>query len=252
MARISALPVAVLPQLVHPPVYTFKDESTAGAANLVIVKARDDAALDTAYEESDIKTRDETALDIIDKEPNVNTRSEAAVEAVNPDSHNIETRGYRGGNDRDRQDYYYDSSRKSRGEHNTPADDWKYQDNLAKLRAGNCGTGCINSIKSYDSVASRDSKLARARTDQDYYNYDRYTNAKYDYRGYDTYNYPVAGSRASRGEHNTPADDWKYQDNLAKLRAGNCGTGCINSIKSYDSVAHKDFVAYKKGYYPPY
>ncbi|KAK2059736.1 hypothetical protein LY76DRAFT_645251 [Colletotrichum caudatum] len=56
----------------------------------------------------------------------------------------------------------YVSSRASRGEHNTAADDDKYRDNIAKLEAGNCGEGCHHSLYSYQSVESKDAKLANA------------------------------------------------------------------------------------------
>ncbi|KXH34576.1 hypothetical protein CSIM01_11800 [Colletotrichum simmondsii] len=204
-------------------------------------------------------------------------------------------------NNYDHHDYNYGvqrSSRASRGEHNTPADDWKYRDNLVKQDNHDCGSGCKHSLASYRSVASKDSRIAR---EKDYHNYnhqdDKYNNwhpkdyhvngngynhnnGHYDDRtirtntyypkdhhptnyndihhndyhgnnyhtngnGYDHHNnghdYGVQrSSRASRGEHNTPQDVIKHNNNHYKLDHNNCGVNCHKSLASYHSVAAAD------------
>ncbi|KAF9869392.1 hypothetical protein CkaCkLH20_13109 [Colletotrichum karsti] len=174
------------------------------------------------------------------------------------------------------------SSRASRGEHNTPADDWKYRDNLVKQDNHNCGTHCVDSLNSYRSVASKDSRLSRERQQNEYYNshhtgnydhprtYDRHVTGNnpgsYDHHSTTyypkdhhaapittykdhSYDHPVTydrhyngkpSSRASRGEHNTRQDDINHGINHYKLDHHDCGSHCIDSIKSYHSVASAD------------
>ncbi|KAK2027590.1 hypothetical protein LX32DRAFT_694682 [Colletotrichum zoysiae] len=86
--------------------------------------------------------------------------------------------GYGGGGygGHDYHAYNYVSSRASRGEHNTAADDQKYRDNIAKLEAGNCGEGCHHSLYSYQSVESKDAKLAAANNGN--YCYDHHDDKK--------------------------------------------------------------------------
>ncbi|KAK2018508.1 hypothetical protein LZ32DRAFT_653832 [Colletotrichum eremochloae] len=67
--------------------------------------------------------------------------------------------------------YDHVSSRASRGEHNTAADNEKYRDNLVKLDNGNCGIDCHRSLDSYRSVASKDSRLSRVNDNDYYYHY---------------------------------------------------------------------------------
>ncbi|GJC90333.1 hypothetical protein ColLi_13171 [Colletotrichum liriopes] len=134
---VYALPVAVLPEFIHPSVYAFKDDNTAGGVDVdPFLNARYAAAVDTTDVEPDIDARDETALDVLDAEPNIKARSEPpvmdpedqaedgpriqarsedAVEAADPSIYNLKARGYQDNNDYDRHPSYYTSSRASRG-----------------------------------------------------------------------------------------------------------------------------------------
>ncbi|KAF4915978.1 hypothetical protein CGCVW01_v010199 [Colletotrichum viniferum] len=51
---------------------------------------------------------------------------------------------------------------RANGKPNTPAEAKKHEDNHARQRAGNCGSGCKSSLSSYHSQASTDSKNSKA------------------------------------------------------------------------------------------
>ncbi|ORY61437.1 uncharacterized protein BCR38DRAFT_34800 [Pseudomassariella vexata] len=131
----------------------------------------------------------------------------------------------------------------------------KYEDNLVKLRTGNCGEGCHNSIASYESKHSRRSNSPQGRRDDDAEEREKYEDNLEKLRngncGQGCLNsinsYQSKNSRKSNSPSNAiliPRDDddaerEKYEDNLEKLRNGNCGEGCHNSINSYQSQASR-------------
>ncbi|KAK1636958.1 hypothetical protein BDP81DRAFT_449088 [Colletotrichum phormii] len=256
-ASVTAVPVAVLPSLIHPPVHVFRadpaDEAVEGEPN---IEARDNFDL-----EPEIHARDE---------PHIQARSEAAAAGIDPNYHIVDAKGitpeddwkyrdnlaklnanncgkdcyrsinsYRSRVSREHRPYYdrstdyhannYDhhdnygvqrSSRASRGEHNTPADDWKYKDNLVKQDNHNCGTHCEASLNSYRSVASKDSRLAREKDYHDYNHQDDKYNNWYpkDYHtngnGYNNHNNGHYDDRTLRTNTYYPKDHHptKYND----------------------------------------
>ncbi|GKT97150.1 hypothetical protein Ct61P_15000 [Colletotrichum tofieldiae] len=121
---VYALPVAVLPEFIHPPVYAFKDDNTAGGVDVdPFLNARNAAAVDTTDVESDIDARSEPpVIDAVDLEPEdqaedgprIQARSEDAIEAADTNIYNLKARGYHDNNDYDRHPSYYTSSRASR------------------------------------------------------------------------------------------------------------------------------------------
>ncbi|OHE91873.1 hypothetical protein CORC01_12826 [Colletotrichum orchidophilum] len=291
-SRIQARDEAALDNIDLEPEIEARDERR--------IKARDEVALDNydlkpevqASDSPQIKARDELTLENVDLEPTIHARderhiqarSEAAVQGVTPeedwkyrdnlaklDANNCGTDchnsldSYRSKVSRERRDYYdrstSPSSRASRDEHNTPEDKVKYIDNLIKQDNRDCGTGCKDSLASYRSVASKDSKLSREKDLNDrrndnfilpntYYprdsrpkdftasgngkNVQNYNNGNRDFNGV------TRSSRASRGEHNSLQDVAKHDENHKKLAEGDCGVNCHKSLDSYHSVASAD------------
>ncbi|KAJ0366215.1 hypothetical protein COL26b_011712 [Colletotrichum chrysophilum] len=213
----------------------------------------------------DFSWTSEPVFDAVGLETKIKARSETMVEAVDS------AEGVAQGNEEPRIQARGDTSadwvdpdyRPPLG----PADEWKYQDNLRKLHANDCGVDCHRSINSYQSRVSRANRANKGIYDGHDFQYD-YRNKKdvpkypkydlttvqrnvaghspntydhhpttYDHHDYNGY---TRSSRASRGEHNTPADDWKYRDNLVKQQTHDCGVNCHRSINSYQSVASKD------------
>ncbi|KAJ5019319.1 hypothetical protein K4K57_000949 [Colletotrichum sp. SAR 10_99] len=219
------------------------------------IQARSESNLDLTESEPQIEAR---IFDAVGLETKIKARSETVVEAVDSEAvaqDNQEPRiQARGDTSADWVDPDY---RPPLG----PADEWKYQDNLRKLHANDCGVDCHRSINSYQSRVSRANRANKGYYDGHDFQYD-YRNKKevpkypkYDlttvqrnvaghnlntYDHHDYNNGYTRSSRASRGEHNTPADDWKYRDNLVKQQVHDCGVNCHRSINSYQSVASKD------------
>ncbi|KAF6821401.1 hypothetical protein CPLU01_12535 [Colletotrichum plurivorum] len=233
------------------------------------IEARGEIAVDIVDPEPNIKTRSEEAVDLVDLEPEIQARSEEAVDVwdLEPEVYargeppvdtadaepNIKARSIDLADSVDlepeipaKEEPYIQADEASRiqarGEASEAwvdpganADDWKYRDNLAKLRDGNCGVDCHRSINSYQSRASRASRENKGYYDHGYY--DNHNNDHYNKYDYSTVS---RSTRSSRGEHNTAADDWKYRDNLVKLDNHDCGVNCHKSLDSYRSVASKD------------
>ncbi|KAJ0384922.1 hypothetical protein COL922a_007394 [Colletotrichum nupharicola] len=204
-------------------------------------EAMSEPVFDAVGLETKVKGRSETVVEVVDseavaqenEEPRIQARGDTSADWVDPDY------------------------RPPLG----PADEWKYQDNLRKLHANECGVDCHRSINSYQSRVSRANRANKGYYDGHDFQYD-YRNKKevpkypkYDlttvqrnvaghnpstYDHHDYNNGYTRSSRASRGEHNTPADDWKYRDNLVKQQTHDCGVNCHRSINSYQSVASKD------------
>ncbi|KAI8187999.1 hypothetical protein K4K53_000513 [Colletotrichum sp. SAR 10_77] len=219
------------------------------------IQARSESNLDLTESESQIEAR---IFDAVGLETKIKARSETVVEAVDSEAvaqdyqePRIQARGDTSA------DWVDPDYRPPLG----PADEWKYQDNLRKLHANDCGVDCHRSINSYQSRVSRANRANKGYYDGHDFQYD-YRNKKevpkypkYDlttvqrnvaghnpntYDHHDYNNGYTRSSRASRGEHNTPADDWKYRDNLVKQQVHDCGVNCHRSINSYQSVASKD------------
>lgn len=229
------------------------------------IEARSEPVLDVVEPEPNIKSRSEPVFDAVGLETKIKARSETMVEAIDSveavaqenEEPRIQTRGDTSA------DWVDPDYRPPLG----PADEWKYQDNLRKLHANDCGVDCHRSINSYQSRVSRANRANKGYYDGHDFQYD-YRNKKdvpkypkydlttvqrnvaghspntydhhpttYDHHDYNGY---TRSSRASRGEHNTPADDWKYRDNLVKQQTHDCGVDCHRSINSYQSVASKD------------
>ncbi|KAF4892647.1 hypothetical protein CGCF415_v012960 [Colletotrichum fructicola] len=230
------------------------------------VEARSEPVLDVVEPEPNIMPRSEPVFDAVGLETKIKARSETVVEAVDSEAlaqdsqePRIQARGDTSA------DWVDPDYRPPLG----PADEWKYQDNLRKLHANDCGVDCHRSINSYQSRVSRANRANKGYYDGHDFQYD-YRNKKdvpkypkYDlttvqrnvaghnpntynhhqpttYDHHDYNNGYTRSSRASRGEHNTPADDWKYRENLVKQQVHDCGTNCHRSINSYQSVASKD------------
>ncbi|KAF4899217.1 hypothetical protein CGCVW01_v013560 [Colletotrichum viniferum] len=231
------------------------------------IEARSEPVLDVIEPEPNIKSRSEPVFDAVGLETKIKARSETMVEAFDSaeavaqenEEPRIQARGDTSA------DWVDPDYRPPLG----PADEWKYQDNLRKLHANDCGIDCHRSINSYQSRVSRANRANKGYYDghdfqYDYRNkkevpkypkydittvqrnaaghnpntYDDHQPTTYDHHDYN--NGYTGSSRASRGEHNTPADDWKYRDNLVKQQNHDCGVDCHRSINSYQSVASKD------------
>ncbi|KAK2732999.1 hypothetical protein CKAH01_08497 [Colletotrichum kahawae] len=219
------------------------------------IETRSEPVLDVAEPEPNIKPRSEPVFDAVGLETKIKARSETMVEAVDSETvaqaneePRIQARG-------DASADWVDPDYRP---HLGPEDQWKYQDNLRKLHANDCGVDCHRSINSYQSRVSRANKGYYDGHDfqYDYRNkkdvpkypkYDISTVARnvaghnpntYDHHDYN--NHYTTSSRASRGEHNTAADNWKYRDNLVKQQNHDCGVNCHRSINSFQSVASKD------------
>ncbi|KAF6814920.1 hypothetical protein CSOJ01_03750 [Colletotrichum sojae] len=247
------------------------------------IEARGEIAIDIVDPEPNIKARSEEAVDVVDLEPEIQVRSEDVVDVwdLEPEVHargeppvdkadaepNIKARSIDLADSVDlepeipaKEEPHIQAEEEpriqARGEASEAwvdpganADDWKYRDNLAKLKVGNCGVDCHRSINSYQSRVSRASRENKGYYDHGYYdnhNNDHHNN-KYDYSTVSR------STRSSRGEHNTAADDWKYRDNLVKLDNHNCGVNCHKSLDSYRSVASKDSkLSRERDYYNNY
>ncbi|KAK1986877.1 hypothetical protein LZ30DRAFT_767105 [Colletotrichum cereale] len=150
--RISAHPVELSSKVADSPVHASTDYGTTGADGL----GPNMEVRDVIDRKPGIKAKSEVAvIDVADQKPENQAGGGSHVQARHEG-------GFGWKNDHEGGAYVYPSSRVSRGEHNTVADDWKYKDNLEKLENGNCGIGCHNSLNSYSSVASHDAKVARA------------------------------------------------------------------------------------------